>query len=260
MSKKQKKVKVQVRTPEQLELMRKSGEITAAALKKLIESAKAGLSLIELDKIAEDEIIRLGGKPSFMTVPGYKWTTCLAVNDEVVHAIPRDIILQNGDVLSIDVGAMYQGWHTDSAWTVVVGGEMDAMKQKLLAVGEEAMWAGIAQAKEDNHIGDISEAMQTIIEGNGFSVVRSLVGHGVGRSNHEDPEIPGFGKKGTGMRLKSGMTLAIEIIYTAGSGEVGQLNDGWTIASEDRSLAGLFEMTVIVGKNEPEVLTDWRRV
>lgn len=254
------KMKVQTRTEEELELMRKSGVITALALKKLIESAKPGVTLLELDKIAEEEIVKHGGKPSFMTVPGYKWTTCLAVNDEVVHAIPRPITLQKGDVLSIDVGAMYQGWHTDSAWTVVVGEEGNEHKKQLLAAGEQAMWDGILSVKDGAFIGDISEAMQTIIEGNGFSVVKSLVGHGVGRSNHEDPEIPGYGKKGTGMRIKAGMTLAIEIIYTAGNGEVGQLSDGWTIASEDRSLAGLFEMSVIVTKNGAEVLTDWRKV
>lgn len=247
---------VPIRNLQELELMRKSGKITALALKKTIESVRAGATLIELEQIAEDEIKRLGGESSFKTVPGYKWTTCMNINDEVVHGIPRDIELKEGDVLKIDLGAVYKGWHTDTAWTVIVGKEPD----KFLAVGEESMWKGITQAREGKRIGDIASAMQTVIEGSGYSVVRSLVGHGVGRSAHEGPEIPGYGKPGTGIKLKAGMTLAIEIIYTAGDHQVYTKDDNWTIATEDGSLAGLFEMTVIVGRKSPEVITDWRKV
>lgn len=244
------------RTEEELNLMRKSGEITAKALKKVLESVKEGVNMLELEKIAVDEITKLGGKPSFMTVPGYKWATCLTVNDEVVHGIPRDIVLRKGDILSIDIGALYEGWHTDAAWSLVVGGG----KSKFLETGEKALWKAIDQAKDGNRIGDISNAIQSTIEGEGFGVVESLVGHGVGKSLHEDPEIPGIGRAGTGGVLKKGMTIAIEAIYTESSPEVVLSSDKWTIVSADESMGGLFEMSVIIGENSAEVLTDWRDV
>lgn len=247
------------RTPEEIANLKISGEITAKALKKAIESAKVGISLIELDKIAEDEILRLGGQSSFKTVPGYFWTTCLTINEEVVHGIPRDIRLNDGDVLNIDLGAIYKGWHTDSAWTIVVG-KSNEDKKIFLEVGEQTLWASIEQAKEDNQIGDISSIIQQGVEKAGFSVVKSLSGHGVGRQPHEDPVIPGYGKPKTGMFLKSGMSLAIEVIYTQGQGDLYQKEDKWTLASVDHSLGGLFEMSVIVNKDKADVLTDWRKV
>lgn len=254
--------KASIRNKQELDLMRKSGFITAAALKKAILSAKEGISLAELDKVAEDEIENLGGKASFKTVPGYFWATCLTVNDEVVHGIPRDIKLNNGDVLGIDLGAVYKGWHTDASWSVVIGGKdyTDSNKSKFLKVGEEALWKAIKEASEGNRIGDISNALQTVIEDGGYSVVKSLTGHGVGRSPHEEPEIPEFGKKGTGPEIHANMTLAIEAIYTEGQGEVVEKIDGWTIASRDGSLGGLFEMTVITRPGKAEVITDWRKV
>lgn len=247
------------KTADDINCLRESGRITALALKKTIEAAKVGVSLIELDKIAEEEILKLGGKSSFKTVPGYFWTTCLTVNEEVVHGIPRDIRLNNGDVLNIDLGAVYKGWHTDSAWTVIIG-EGDSKKKRFLAVGEETLWKTIAEMKEGNRIGDLSATIQENIEKAGYSVVKSLAGHGVGRKPHEDPVIPEYGKRKTGEYLKSGMSLAIEVIYTAGKGDIYQKDDHWTLASVDNSLGGLFEMSVIVGKQKPEVLTDWRKV
>lgn len=249
-------MKVSIRTPQELDLMRESGRISAVALKKVLESAKPGVNLLDLERIAEEAIKEEGGAVSFKTEPGYFWATCLTVNEEVVHGIPRDIVLKEGDKLSIDLGALYKGWHTDTAWSLIIGGK----GSKFLSVGEEAMWSGIKQAKAGNRVGDISNAIQTVIEGAGYSVVESLVGHGVGRSLHEDPMIPGIGKKGTGPVLQAGMTLAIEAIYTAGNGSVAHLDDGWTIVSEDGSLGGLFEMTIIVTEGEPEVITDWRKV
>lgn len=245
-----------IKTPDQLELMRKSGKITAQILKKLIEAAKPGVNLLDLESLANKELDNLGAKASFKSVPEYHFATCLNVNSEVVHGLPRNIILKNGDILKIDFGAEVEGWHTDAAWTVEIGESNN--QSKFLAVGEEAMWAGIKQAKAGNKIGDISSAIQETIEDAGFSVVRSLCGHGVGTSGHEDPEVPTFGKPGKGLTLESGMTLAIEAIYCEGKGEVVTLDDGWTIASEDGLLAGLFEMTVIVG-DKPEVITDWRK-
>ena len=257
-------MKVKPKTPIELKLMRKSGFITAKALRKTIESVKAGINLVELDNIAREEILRLGGKPSFMSVPGYSWTTCLTVNDEVVHGIPREIVLKDGDVLGIDLGTVYKGYHTDAAWSVVVGNEKSEegrIKEKFLEVGEKALWNGVKQAIEGKRIGDISEAIQSEIEGaGGYSVVRSLVGHGVGKNLHEEPEVPGFGKSGTGLKLQKNITLAIEAIYTEGSAGVVLDNDGWTIRSKDGSLGGLFEMSVVILKEKSEVLTDWRTV
>jgi methionyl aminopeptidase len=191
-----------------------------------------------------------------MTVEGYKWATCLCLNDEVVHGIPRDMVLKIGDLFTIDTGARYKGWCTDTAWTIKVGGGTN----KLLSVGEEAMWAGIKQARAGNRVGDISAEMQRVIEKeNGFCVVRSLVGHGIGKTLHEDPQIPGYGRKGTGPILVEGMTVAIEAIYSESSLDVKMASDGWTYLTEDGSMAGMFEMSVIVGATGPEVLTDWRK-
>lgn len=250
---------VLVRTEQEINLLKESGRITAVALKKAIEAAKVGVSLIEIDKIAENEILRLGGESSFKTVPGYFWTTCLTVNEEVVHGTPRDIRLNDGDVLNIDLGAIYKGWHTDSAWTIIVG-RGNQEKERFLQIGEETLWKSIAAAREGQQIGDISATIQEGIEKAGYSVVKSLAGHGVGRKAHEEPEIPEYGKFKTGMHLKSGMSLAIEVIYTEGKGDIYQKEDNWTLASVDHSLGGLFEMSVIVNREKAEVLTDWRKV
>lgn len=247
---------VEPRSIDELGLMRKSGEISAQALKKVIEAARVGVSLIELDLLAEKVIKDLGGESSFKTVEGYKWTTCLTINNEVVHGIPRDIKLKAGDILGIDLGTVYKGWHTDTAWSIVV----DQEPNQFLKIGEQALWEGIDQAVEGNHIGDISEAIQKRVEGAGYSIVKSLIGHGVGKELHEEPEVPGYGKAGTGMVLKEGMTIAIEVIYTAGKGDVKIADDGWTYVSVDGSTGGLFEMSVVVGKDKAEVLTDFRSI
>jgi methionyl aminopeptidase len=251
---------VHPRTDDELELMRQSGRITAIALKKTIDAVKSGITLRELDSVAENAMRELGATASFKTVPGYYWATCLNINDEVVHGIPRDIVLKDGDLLKIDLGAVYKGWHTDTAWTVVVGGETDQRTKEFLKVGEKGMWNAIEQAIEGNTIGDVSFQMQDTVEKSGFNVVRELVGHGIGREGHEDPEIPCYGKPGIGLKLQAGMTLAIENIYVGGDYKLYTMDDGWTIATKDGSNAGLFEMTVIVGKDKPEVITDWRKV
>ena len=236
--------------------MRKCGGIASSALKKALDSIKVGVSEIEVDKAVEAQIYKLGGDLSYKTVPNYKFATCITVNEQVVHGIPTDRKFKKGDVVSVDLAVEYKGWHTDCAWSKIVADDKaDKEKQKFLEVGEQALWAAIAQAIDGRRIGDISNAIQTRIEGVGFSVVRSLVGHGIGRSMHEDPEIPGVGKKGTGFLLKSGMTLAIEVIYIMGKYEVVLQEDGWTYSSADKSLGGLFEMTVVVGKEKAEVLT-----
>ncbi|MDO8573901.1 MAG: type I methionyl aminopeptidase [Candidatus Daviesbacteria bacterium] len=236
----------------ELSLMRKSGDILSKVLKLALESIKIGATGIEVDGIATEEIYKLGGDLSYKTVPGYKFATCITVNDEVVHGIPTSRKFENGNLVSIDLAVMYKGWHTDAAWSILIG--KDTEKEKFLKVGQEALWDGIAQATPGNRVGDISNAIQTKVEGVGYQVVRSLVGHGVGRSLHEEPEIPGFGQKNTGMILTTGMSLAIEIIYAKGSSDVILDKDGWTFKTADGSWGGLFEMTVIVDK-KPEVLT-----
>lgn len=237
----------------ELRLMRQSGRIAAAALKKSLESVKLGVSELEVDKIAREEIYKLGGDLSYKTVPGYKFATCITVNEQVVHGVPTDRKFEKGDLVSIDLAVVYKGWHTDCAWTILLGKNTE--KEKFLKAGEEALRDGIAWAVEGGRVGDISNAIQTKVEGSGYSVVRSLVGHGVGRSLHEPPEIPGFGVKGSGAFLKSGMTLAIEVIYAKGTSDVVLGSDGWTYYSADNSWAAVFEMTVTVGKGEAEVLT-----
>lgn len=246
------------RKGKELELMRVSGRISASALREVLKNIKLGVRSLELEKKAEEEIKRLGGQSSFRTVKGYHFTTCITFNEQVVHGIPTERKVVEGDIVSVDLGAVFKGWHTDTAWSVLVGRDIE--KEKFLKVGEEALWLGIEKAINGNRIGDISQAIQTKVEGAGFSIVRSLVGHGVGKSLHEDPEVPGYGKIGTGIFLQKGMTLAIEVIYTEGKPEVVLERDGWTISSADGSLAGLFEMSVIVGKEKAEVLTDWRGV
>lgn len=251
---------VRPRSSAELDLMRKSGVITALALNLVLENIKPGITGLEIEELASKEIKDSGGELAFAKVPGYKWATCVTVNEQVVHGIPTSRELKAGDILGIDLGAIYKGWYSDAAWSVMVGESSDGKRKKFLEIGEQALWDGIAQAKEGSRIGDISHAIQAKVEGAGYGVVRSLVGHGVGRALHEEPEVPGFGKAGTGMVLKAGMSLAIEVIYTEGSPDIVLEQDDWTISTSDHSLGGLFEMTVIVGKEKPEVLTDWRKI
>lgn len=254
---------IRPRTDQELKLMRKSGQITAKALKKVLSEVRPGVNLLHLEAVAVDEITKNGAKLSFPTVEGYRWATCLTINEELVHGIPRDLQLKEGDIISIDIGAMYKGWHTDAAWSVLVGSaqnEESKKRQKFLAVGEETLWKAIKQAKAGNRIGDISETIQSGVEGVGYSVSETLVGHGVGKELHEDPIVPGLGKKGQGMTLVKNMTIAIEVIYAEGDAETELGTDGWTYVLRDGSLGGLFEMSVIIGDEKAEVLTDWRKV
>lgn len=247
----------------ELELMKKSGKIAGTALKKAMDAIKVGVSGLDLDKIAEKEIYRLGGDLSYKSVPGYKFATCVTVNEGVVHGIPTDYKFKTGDLVSVDLAVEYKGWHTDCAWTKIVQSsnfKVQSENEKFLRVGEQALYDGIAQAIDGNRVGDISNAIQSKVEGAGYSVVRSLIGHGVGKSLHEEPEIPGYGKKGTGLILRAGMTLAIEVIYAMGDYEVVLGSDGWTYNTKDGSLSGLFEMTVIVRKGKAEVLTAMQKL
>lgn len=244
---------VKAKNKHQLKLMERSGKISAASLKQAVAAIKVGISALELDKIAGREIYKLGGQWSYKTVPGYKFATCITFNEQAVHGIPTDRVVRDGDLVSIDLAAMYQGLHTDTAWTVLVG--QDAEKEQFLQVGKKALAQAVAQAVHANKLGDISAAIQEVIEGAGFHVVRSLVGHGVGQKLHEEPEVPGFGNRGSGIELKKGMTLAIEVIYARDTSEVILADDGWTVSSADGSWSGLFEVSVVVGKDKAKVLT-----
>lgn len=240
--------------------MRMGGKIAASALKKAIGGIKVGISELEIDVIVREWISKRGGELSYKSVPGYKYATCITVNDKVVHGIPTERKFEAGDLVSVDLAVEYRGWHTDCAWSVLVDAgnlklEAREEKDKFLKVGEEALWDGVKQAVEGNRIGDISSAIQNKVEGAKYHIVRSLVGHGIGKSLHEDPQIPGYGKKGEGVSLKSGMTLAIEVIYTKGTSQVKLGDDGWTYYSMDGSWGAVFEMSVIVGKDRVEVLT-----
>ncbi len=245
----------------ELKLMRKSGKIASSALRKSLESIKVGVSELEVDRIAQEEIYRLGGDLSYKSVAGYKYATCITVNEKVVHGIPTDRKFEEGDLVSVDLAVSFKGWHTDCAWSVLVRGKGKGErgkydeKERFLNTGEKALWDGVSKALDGNRVGDISNAIQSRVEGARYSIVRALVGHGVGRSLHEEPEIPGYGEKNKGPILKVGMSLALEVIYTKGSPDVVLSEDGWTYSAADKSWGGLFEMTVIVGRESAKVLT-----
>lgn len=245
-----------VKTGEEIELMKISGKICSEVLKKVIEKVKIGVSCKNLDEIARNEIGKRGAGSSFMTVDDYRWTICTTVNEEVVHGTPKKRKLQEGDILGIDIGALYKGYHSDMAVSLGVG-KIAEEKQKFLEVGKKTLKWAIDKARIGNRIGDISWAVQDGIESRGYSVVRNLTGHGIGKELHEDPIVPCFGKKGTGPKILENMVLAIEVIYTQGAGEVKLGKDGWTISSSDGSLGGLFEQTIAITKNGPIVLTPY---
>jgi methionyl aminopeptidase len=241
----------------ELDVMQRAGGIVADTLALLGEQIRPGNTTAELDRTADEYIRSRGGVPSFKGYQGpypYPASICASLNDVVVHGIPGEEALADGDILSVDVGVTYEGFVADAAYTFTVG-EVDSDVERLLEACEAALWAGIEKARAGAHLSDISHAVQTATEEAGFSVVRSLVGHGVGRDMHEDPQIPNFGEPGRGPVLASGMTLAIEPMITAGGAEVAVRDDRWTIATRDGSLAAHFEHTVAVTEGEPRILT-----
>lgn len=253
-----------IKNDQEIRIMKEGGEILGEILDVLLQKAKPGVHTRELDSLADKLIREKGGIPSFKTVKGYCFATCMCVNDEVVHGIPDDL-LREGDILCIDVGFLYQGFHTDTAWTIQIKNKKSEGKKKenkridrFLKAGKEALDRAIKQARAGNRIGHISKAIQETVEGNGYSVVRALVGHGIGRNLHEEPQIPGFLDQDifTTPELVEGMTLAIEVIYNEGSPEVVyKNNDGWTLITRDGSLSAVFEHTILVGKGRPLILT-----
>jgi methionyl aminopeptidase len=235
--------------------MARAGELVADTIALLGEHIQPGITTAELDRIAEDFIREHGGVPTSKGYRGFPAATCISPNAMVVHGIPGSHRIEEGDLISVDVGITLDGLVADSAYTYAVG-EIDSATQRLLDIGRQALLAGITQARAGNRVGDISHAVQGVVEGAGFSVVRSLVGHGVGRSYHEEPQIPNFGEPGRGPLLQSGMTLAIEPMITAGGPDVYLHDDDWSISTKDGSMAAHFEHTVVVlEEGPPRILT-----
>jgi methionyl aminopeptidase len=238
----------------ELEGMARAGEIVVDTLTMIGEELRPGISMIELDRLAEEYIRERGGVPTSKGYRGYPATLCISPNAMIVHGIPTEYRAEEGDVIAVDLGVTLDGLIADSAYTFGVG-EISGEAQRLLDVCQEALAAGIEQSQAGNHVSDIGHAVQTVVEGAGFSVVRSLVGHGVGRAYHEDPQIPNFGAPGRGPELLPGMTLAVEPMITAGGPDVVMHADEWSISSEDGSLSAHFEHTVAVTDEGPWVLT-----
>jgi len=242
----------------EIEGMARAGDVVADTLALIGEELRPGISMLELDRIAEEHIRERGGVPTSKGYRGYPATLCISPNAMIVHGIPTDYRARGGDVVSVDLGVTLDGLIADSAYTFGVG-EISADAQRLLDVCQEALAAGIEQAQVGHHVSDIGHAIQTVVEGAGFSVVRSLVGHGVGRAYHEDPQVPNFGAAGRGPELLPGMTLAIEPMINAGGPNVVMHADEWSISSADGSLSAHFEHTVAITEEGPRVLTAAKR-
>jgi methionyl aminopeptidase len=248
---------VEIKTPEQLDRMRAAGLVVARTLRVLADAVKPGVTTADLDAIAAREIHDAGAVPSFLGYFGYPATICTSVNEEIVHGIPSvERRLAAGDIISIDCGAILDGWHGDAALSVGVG-DIDPADQALLEACEKALWAGIAQARPDSRLGDISHAVERSVQESGeYGLIREYTGHGIGTAMHMDPAVPNYGPPGHGPRLRAGMALAIEPMITRGGARTAELADGWTVVTVDGSRAAHFEHTVAITQDGPWVLTD----
>lgn len=245
-----------VKTPAQIEAMREGGAMLAAVLKHLTDNVRPGMSTLDLTRLADKELARLGGKPAFKGYEGFPESLCVSVNDEVVHGIPRaDHIIEEGDIVTCDFGVLHKGLNTDAAVSVIVGQPRDAKDLELVNVTKKAMQRGMEVVRAGAHIGDIGAAVQRVLEGSGFGIVREFVGHGIGEQVHEEPGIPNYGQAGTGSELKAGMTIAIEPMATKGDYRIYIADDGWTVKTRDGQRAAHFEHTVLVTENGYEILT-----
>ena len=246
---------IKIKSQEEIDLMREAGRITRDTLKVVENSIRVGISTKELDKIAYDYIKSQGATPSFKNYGGFPGSICASVNDTIVHGIPsNNIILKEGDIISIDCGAKYKGYHGDAARTFPVG-KIDAKVKKLIKVTEQSFFEGIKDLKSGAFVGDISHRIQTFVEKNGFSIVRELVGHGVGKQLHEDPMVPNYGKAGSGPRLNANSVIAIEPMVNMGEKEVVFMSDGWTCKTRDGLPSAHYENTVLITENGVEILT-----
>lgn len=250
---------VYLKTADEIELVRKSSLLVGKTLAEVAKFIKPGVTTLELDKVAEDFIRSHGAEPGFKGYGGFPNTLCTSVNDVVVHGIPNNIPLKDGDIVSVDCGVFMNGFFGDSAYTFAVG-EVSEEKKTLMRVTKECLAKGIEQAQAGKRIGDIGWAVQSYAEEHHFGVVRELVGHGVGRNLHEAPEVPNFGRRGSGMVLKSGLVIAIEPMINMGTRNVKQHNDGWTISTADKKPSAHFEHTIVVRDNGAEVLSDFLEI
>jgi methionyl aminopeptidase len=244
------------KTPEQIEQMAAAGEILVRCMKMLASKVRPGITTEELDTAAEKFIRSQGALPSFKGYRGFPGSICASPNSMVVHGIPGPYELKRGDVISIDIGVTHEGWVADAAMTFAVG-PVSTEAKRLLEVTKASLFAGIEQMRPGNHLGDVSSAIQRLVEAEGLSIIRTLVGHGVGRDMHEEPQVPNFGDPGKGPELEEGMVLAIEPMVNAGGPLVRMGDDGWSVFSEDDSLAAHFEFTVAVTPDGPRILTPW---
>lgn len=245
---------ISIKTQREIEIMRKAGQITAEARRLAGEAVKPGVTTREIDRIVHDYILSQGATPSFLGYGGFPGSACISVNDVVIHGIPGDLVIQEGDIVSVDVGAYWGGFHGDCAATFPCG-EIDEQSRKLLEVTRQSFFEGIKFAKRGYRVSDIGHAVQEYVEANGFSVVRDFVGHGVGEKLHEEPEVPNFGRAGRGPRLMPGMVIAVEPMVNAGTFEVRVMEDRWTTRTADGSRAAHFENTLLITDGEPEILT-----
>ena len=244
-----------LKTGRELKIMREACRISAGALQTAGKAVEPGVTTAELDKLAEDYIRSQGGEPNFLNYEGYPATACISVNNEVIHGIPSaKRVLRSGDIVSIDLGAKFQGYHGDNAATFVCG-DVSPEAKRLIDTTRESLFEGIRAAVAGGRIGDIGNAVQSYVEARGYSVVRQFVGHGIGTHLHEAPEVPNFGTAGRGIRLMPGMTLAIEPMINAGGSDVKILPDGWTVLTKDGSLSAHFEHTVVITADGPKIMT-----
>lgn len=244
------------KSPDEVERMREAGRITAGTIDRVLAAVAPGETTADLDAVAEAYIREKGATPSFKGYRGFPASICASLNDEIVHGIPSERrVLKEGDLLSLDFGAIWEGYHGDSAVTVFVGGPPSAEAERLVRVTEEAMWAGIAQIRPEGRLSDVSHAVESAVRRAGFEVVREYVGHGIGRSLHEDPPIPNYGPPGRGPAMRPGLVIAVEPMVNVGGWETQLLADGWTVVTEDGSLSAHFEHTIAVTEDGHEVLT-----
>lgn len=247
------------KSDEEIEIIRESGYILGKTHGELAKLIAPGVKTIELDRVAYQFILDNGGTPSFKGFNGFPYTLCISVNEQVVHGFPSEYELKEGDIISVDCGVKYKGYHSDSAYTYPVG-NVHSDVQHLLDVTKQSLYLGIEQAVSGNRIGDIGYAIQSFVEAEGFSVVRELVGHGLGKHLHEKPEVPNYGAKGKGLKLENNLVIAIEPMINLGKKSVMQEKDGWTIRTADRSPSAHFEHTVAIKKGKAEVLTTFQYI
>ncbi|MBI2846473.1 MAG: type I methionyl aminopeptidase [Chloroflexi bacterium] len=250
----QKNSGILIKSPREIKIMRSAGQVVALAIEALKEAVRPGVRTIELDAVAFEVITKNGAIPSFKGYRGYPASICASINEEIVHGIPGERRLKEGDIVSLDVGAIVDGFHGDAAATLGVG-EISPEAQRLIDTTRDALWAGIKAAKKGGRLGDISATIQKYVEERSFSVVREYVGHGIGRNLHEDPSVPNYGEAGQGPLLRTGMTLALEPMVNAGGWQTKLLSDNWTVVTADGSLSAHFEHTIVIGDGGAEILT-----